>query len=130
MNQIQILLDTHALIWFVSNDAKLPHTVREKIETSKTVFFSIASIWEITIKLNIGKLSLKGEFENIELRMVEAGITTLPVTFADTAQYCHLPLHHRDPFDRILVAQAINYNLVLVSRDKAFDAYPIQRMWA
>ncbi|MEO1145800.1 MAG: type II toxin-antitoxin system VapC family toxin [Cyanobacteria bacterium J06638_22] len=126
----QILLDTHALIWFVSNDAKLPDAVREKIETSKTVFFSIASLWEIAIKLNIGKLSLKGEFENIEPRMVEAGITTLPVTFADTAQYRHLPLHHRDPFDRILVAQAINYNLVLVSRDKAFDAYPMQRMWA
>lgn len=126
----QILLDTHALIWFVSNDAKLPDTVREKIETSKTVFFSIVSLWEIAIKLNIGKLSLKGEFENIEPRMVEAGITTLPVTFADTVQYRHLPLHHRDPFDRILVAQAINYNLVLISRDIAFDAYPIQRMWA
>ncbi|NEQ46547.1 MAG: type II toxin-antitoxin system VapC family toxin [Leptolyngbya sp. SIOISBB] len=126
----QLLLDTHTLIWFVSNDAKLPNTVRETIETSRTVFFSLASLWEIAIKLNLGKLALKGTFEDLEPRMVEAGITTLPVTFADTAQYRHLPLHHRDPFDRILVAQAINYSLILISRDAAFDAYDVQRMWA
>ena len=125
----QILLDTHVLIWFVSNDANLPDAVREKVEVSKTVFFSIASLWEMAIKLNIGKLPLKGAFEDLEPRMVEAGITTLPVTFIDTVQYRRLPLHHRDPFDRILVAQAINYDLTLISRDTAFDAYPIQRVW-
>ncbi|MEO0406006.1 MAG: type II toxin-antitoxin system VapC family toxin [Cyanobacteria bacterium P01_A01_bin.135] len=125
----QLLLDTHALIWFVSDDENLPDEARERIEISKTVFCSVASLWEIAIKLNIGKLSLQGEFEDIEPQIVSANIATLPVTFADTAQYRHLPLHHRDPFDRILVAQALNHSLILISRDKAFDLYPIQRAW-
>ncbi|MFM7370941.1 MAG: type II toxin-antitoxin system VapC family toxin, partial [Sphaerospermopsis kisseleviana] len=75
-------------------------------------------------------LSLKGTFEDIEPQLIAADITILPVTFTDTVQFRYLPLHHRDPFDRILVAQAINHCLVLVSRDAAFDAYSIQRLWS
>jgi PIN domain nuclease of toxin-antitoxin system len=126
----RLLLDTHALIWFVSNDAKVPVSTKEKIESAETVFFSIASLWEMAIKLNIGKLPLQGAFEDIEPQVISAGITILPVTFTDTVQFRYLPLHHRDPFDRILVAQAMNNHLVLISRDPAFDAYSIQRVWS
>ncbi|MFW9258319.1 type II toxin-antitoxin system VapC family toxin [Nostoc sp. CALU 546] len=125
----RLLLDTHAFIWFVSNDATLPVLTREKIESAEAVFFSIASLWEMAIKLNIGKLSLQGAFEEIEPKVIAAGITILPITFPHTVQFRYLPLHHRDPFDRILVAQAINHSLVLISRDSAFDAYNIQRVW-
>ncbi|MEG4391791.1 MULTISPECIES: type II toxin-antitoxin system VapC family toxin [unclassified Microcoleus] len=126
----RLLLDTHALIWFVSNDPNLPVSTRDKIESADDVFLSIASLWEMAIKLNIGKLPLQGNFEDIEPQLIAAGITILPVTFADTVQFRYLPLHHRDPFDRILVAQAINHSLVLVSRDVAFDAYDLQRLWS
>ena len=125
----RLLLDTHALIWFVSNDPNLPGSTRDKIESADDVFLSIASLWEMAIKLNIGKLPLQGNFEDIEPQLIAAGITILPLTFADTVQFRYLPLHHRDPFDRILVAQAINHSLVLVSRDVAFDAYDLQRVW-
>ena len=126
----RLLLDTHALIWFVSNDPNLPVSTRDKIESAEDVFLSIASLWEMAIKLNIGKLPLQGNFEDIEPQLSAAGITILPITFADTVQFRYLPLHHRDPFDRILVAQAINHSLVLVSRDVAFDAYDLQRVWS
>lgn len=126
----RLLLDTHALIWFVSNDPNLPVSTRDKIESADDVFLSIASLWEMAIKLNIGKLPLQGNFEDIEPQLIAAGITILPVTFTDTVQFRYLPLHHRDPFDRILVAQAINHSLVLVSCDVAFDPYDIQRVWS
>lgn len=126
----RLLLDTHALIWFVSNDPNLPVSTRDKIESADDVLLSIASLWEMAIKLNIGKLPLQGNFEDIEPQLSAAGITILPITFADTVQFRYLPLHHRDPFDRILVAQAINNSLVLVSRDVAFDAYDLQRLWS
>jgi PIN domain nuclease of toxin-antitoxin system len=126
----RLLLDTHALIWFVSNDLNLPVSTRDKIESADDVFLSIASLWEMAIKLNIGKLVLQGNFEDIEPQLNAAGITILPLTFADTVQFRYLPLHHRDPFDRILVAQAINHSLVLISCDVAFDAYDLQRVWS
>lgn len=126
----RLLLDTHALIWFVSNDPNLPVSTRDQIESADDVFLSIASLWEMAIKLNIGKLPLQGNFEDIEPQLIAAGITILPLTFADTVQFRYLPLHHRDPFDRILVAQAINHSLVLVNRDVAFDAYDLQRVWS
>jgi PIN domain nuclease of toxin-antitoxin system len=125
----RLLLDTHALIWFVSDDANLPLSTKEKIESADDVFLSIVSLWEIAIKLNIGKLPLQGNFEDIEPQLIAAGIAILPITFTDTVQFRHLPLHHRDPFDRILVAQAINNSLVLISRDAAFDDYDMQRIW-
>jgi PIN domain nuclease of toxin-antitoxin system len=90
----RLLLDTHALIWFVSNDTNLPVSTRDKIESAEDVFLSIVSLWEMAIKLNIGTLPLQGNFEDIEPQLIAAGITILPVTFADTVQFRYLPLHH------------------------------------
>ena len=90
----RLLLDTHALIWFVSNDPNLPVSTRDKIESADDVFLSIASLWEMAIKLNRGKLPLQGNFEDIEPQLIAAGITIIPVTFAATVQFRYLPLHH------------------------------------
>lgn len=124
-----ILLDTHAFIWYSEDDSKLPESIKTEIETADRVCISIASLWEIAIKLSIGKLSLRSNYESIESSLEPAGIILLPISFADTVRVMNLPLHHRDPFDRILIAQAINNSLTLVSCDAAFTAYPIQLRW-
>ena len=123
------LLDTHALIWFLEEDAQLPEITRVQIETTPTVFLSTASLWEIAIKANIGKLTLSYPFRTIESILTDLGIVQLPITFADLEVYLTLPLHHRDPFDRLLVAQAIEHSLTLISRDTRMDAYKVQRFW-
>ena len=124
-----LLLDTHAFIWYSEDDPKLPESIKIEIETADRVYISIASLWEIAIKLSIGKLSLRSNYESIEASLEPAGIILLPISFADTVRVMNLPLHHRDPFDRILIAQAINNSLTLVSCDAAFTAYPIQLRW-
>ena len=124
-----ILLDTHAFIWYSEDDSKLPESIKTEIEIADRVCISIASLWEIAIKLSIGKLSLRSNYETIESSLEPAGIILLPISFADTVRVMNLPLHHRDPFDRILIAQAINNSLTLVSCDAAFTAYPIQLRW-
>ena len=123
------LLDTHALIWFLENDPQLPQTTRNQIETTPTIFVSIVSLWEIAIKTNIAKLTLSVPFNAIEANLIALGITQLPIAFADLEIYLSLPLHHRDPFDRLLIAQAINYSLTLISQDTPMDAFLIQRFW-
>jgi PIN domain nuclease of toxin-antitoxin system len=123
------LLDTHTLIWFLENDPRLPPTTRTQIETTPTIFISIVSLWEIAIKANIGKLSLSFPFNTITPNLMTTGITELPITFKDLEIYLSLPLHHRDPFDRILIAQAMNHSLSFISQDTQMDAYPIQRLW-
>lgn len=125
-----LLLDTHAFIWFSENAPNLSVTLKEQIESADRVYLSIASLWEIAIKISIGKLTLQSDYADIEAQLPAAGILLLPISFADTVRVRNLPFHHRDPFDRILIAQSINHSLVLVSRDEMFDAYAVQRLWA
>jgi len=99
------------------------------IDIADKVYLSIASLWEIAIKLNLGKLSLSKSYETIGTKLENSDILLLPISFTDTLQIRYLPLDHRDPFDRMLIAQAINRNLVIISRDTKFDYYPIQRLW-
>jgi PIN domain nuclease of toxin-antitoxin system len=124
-----LLLDTHAFIWYSENDRKLSDLLKTEIETADSVYISIASLWEIAIKLSIGKLSLKSNYESIEASLEPAGIILLPISFADTVRVMNLPLHHRDPFDRIIIAQSINNSLTLVSCDAIFTSYSIQLRW-
>jgi PIN domain nuclease of toxin-antitoxin system len=125
----QFLLDTHAFIWLSENSDELPSNLKEIIEAADIVYLSIVSLWEIAIKLNLGKLSLQQDYEAIETELEASDILLLPITFNDTIQIRDLPLHHRDPFDRMLIAQAITRSLTVISRDVNFDAYPIQRLW-
>ncbi|MBD2183130.1 type II toxin-antitoxin system VapC family toxin [Planktothrix sp. FACHB-1355] len=124
-----ILLDTHAFIWLAEDDPNLPVSLRDAIENTDNVFVSIASFWEISIKIKIGKLSLLSDFNEMEYSFQSTRFKLLPISLKDTIQLYNLPLYHKDPFDRILVAQAMNNSLVLISRDVAFDAYPVRRMW-
>jgi PIN domain nuclease of toxin-antitoxin system len=124
-----ILLDTHTLLWFLENDPQLPTTTRTRIETTATAFISIVSLWEIAIKTNIGKLTLTIPFSQLQTELTTQNITQLPITFSDLETYHNLPLHHRDPFDRLLISQAINHNLPFISRDTEFAPYPIEQIW-
>ncbi|MCL1473912.1 type II toxin-antitoxin system VapC family toxin [Argonema antarcticum] len=127
---MNILLDTHTFLWYLQDSKELSSKAAEIIEDpSNTLWLSIASLWEISIKLGLGKLSLQNSFSELEEVSQQLKIEVLPITFSDTERYLNLPLHHRDPFDRILVAQAMNHSLVLISRDVAFDAYDLQRVW-
>ncbi|MCL1462902.1 type II toxin-antitoxin system VapC family toxin [Argonema galeatum] len=127
---MKALLDTHAFLWYLLGDPKLGSKAKEAIDTKTGLYFSIASLWEISIKINVGKLQLNRPFQDLQKELQYINAQLLPITFEDTETYISLPLNHRDPFDRILVAQAINHSLVLISRDPAFDAYPIQRLWS
>lgn len=126
----QFLLDTHTFIWLTEDSPNLPDDLREMINVADLVYVSIASLWEISIKLKLGKLLLKQSYESIGATIASSDILLLTIAFEDTVQLLNLPLHHSDPFDRILIAQAINHSLIMISTDKKFDAYPIQRVWA
>ncbi|MEI6330187.1 MAG: type II toxin-antitoxin system VapC family toxin [Pseudanabaena sp. ELA645] len=126
-----MLLDTHTLLWFLNNDSRLPVGVRRKIEETELVFVSAVSLWEIAIKINIGKLNILTSFEAIKENMNALNIQELPIEFDDSLAYIGLPIlkQHKDPFDRMIVAQATRRSLTLVSADKKLDAYPINRLW-
>ena len=126
-----MLLDTHTLLWFLNNDSRLPVSVRQKIEETELVFVSAVSIWEIAIKINIGKLNIVTSFEEIKENMNALNIQELPIEFDDSLAYTRLPIlkEHKDPFDRMIVAQAMRRSLTLVSADKKLDAYPVNRLW-
>ncbi|WP_071187654.1 type II toxin-antitoxin system VapC family toxin [Trichormus sp. NMC-1] len=124
-----VLIDTHVFIWLAEADPTLPNSIKDILENTDNVFVSIASFWEISIKLKIGKLSLYSDFNTIEDSFATTRFKLLSITLKDTIQLYNLPLHHKDPFDRILVSQAINNSLVVVSRDQTLDSYPIQRLW-
>jgi len=124
------LLDTHTFIWLTENNPRLPDRLRDMIDDADLVYLSIASLWEIAIKLKLGKLSLQREYETIGPAIEASDILILPIAFADTVQIRHLPLHHGDPFDQILIAQGINNSLPIISTDLKGNAYPVQRIWA
>lgn len=127
---MKYLLDTHALIWFFENDKQLPERIRSVItDGNNTIYASIASIWEIAIKVGLGKLELTlttdAIFEQIEKDdFILLAITNEPINIVQT-----LPHHHRDPFDRMIIAQAQAADCTIISRDAAFDAYDVPVLW-
>ena len=126
----QNLLDTHTLIWYINGEAELSATAKKAIEADNTInFVSIASLWEMAIKISLGKLELKTPFNQIGRLIEENGFEVLPVTFEDTLTASTLPFHHRDPFDRIIIVQSFNNGLTLISKDKNFDLYNATVLW-
>jgi len=125
------LLDTHSFLWFISGSPNLSRTARTLIEdAANQPFLSVASLWEMAIKLSLGKLSLGEPFEVLIPRQMELnGINLLGIEIEHTAVVARLPFHHRDPFDRLLVAQAVVERMPIVSADAAFDAYEVERLW-
>ncbi len=124
------LLDTHVLIWFLNGDKLLSNKARKAIESDSAInFVSIASLWEIAIKLSLNRLEIKFPFEAISKEFEKNNFQLLPITFNDTLMLSSLPLHHRDPFDRILICQSITNNFTLISKDKEFAGYKIKLLW-
>lgn len=124
------LLDTHTLIWYINGDPELSQNARIAIEANNTInFVSIASLWEIAIKISLGKLELKTPFNQIGRQIEDNGFEVLPLTFEDTLTVSTLPFHHRDPFDRIIIVQSFNNGLTLISKDKNFDVYQANVVW-
>ena len=127
---MQYLLDTHTLIWFISGSKELSQTARQAIEEDNvTNFVSIASLWEIAIKVSLNKLELKTSFSQINKQLLENGFELLPITFEDTLTVSALPFHHRDPFDRIIITQAITNGLIIISKDEHFSLYGVNVIW-
>ncbi len=119
-----LLLDTHVLLWALDAPERLPQDVVAQIEAPETtVYFSAASIWEIAIKTSLGKIDFHYSPEAIAQAARETGFVELPVSAAHGAKVAHLPLHHRDPFDRLLVAQALLMPAQLLTADSALVPY-------
>ncbi len=128
---MKLLLDTHALLWFLLEDAKLSSNARSLIaDPANDPLVSPASYWEIAIKISLDKYTLAEDFvEFMESQLAENDLTVLPITVAHAAVVARLPFHHRDPFDRLLIAQAMVESVPVLSSDRAFDLYPVARMW-
>jgi PIN domain nuclease of toxin-antitoxin system len=125
------LLDTHTFIWLMDSPALVPARVRQRLaDPSSQLVVSAVVCWEVATKFSLGKLSLPGRIAvNVERAAAGAGYGLLPITFAHAQRSASLPWHHKDPFDRLLIAQAIVEQLTLVSNDGKFDRYSIDRFW-
>lgn len=128
---MRILVDTHALIWFLEGNSLLSVAARDAIQDDQNErFFSHASAWEISIKLALGKLRLVAPYDEIFPDALNAnGLVALPTEFAHYSKLQELRWHHRDPFDRLLIAQAHVENLAVVTRDPMFAQYGVQIIW-
>ncbi|NUM54275.1 MAG: type II toxin-antitoxin system VapC family toxin [Candidatus Hydrogenedentes bacterium] len=128
---MNLLLDTHAAVWFLEGNDKLRPTARQFIgDPNNNSFVSIVSLWEVGIKLSASKLELKSPFEEVFPGELDRnGIALLRLEIAHIARATSLPFYHRDPFDRMLVAQCLVEGLSIVSADAALDAYGVSRFW-
>lgn len=128
---MRILLDTHVLIWLVEGDKNLSTVARSTIEDEdNSLYLSIASLWEITIKLSLGKLDLQLSVdEMVESFLIPGGIEILQIETGHLSILRDLPLHHRDPFDRLIIAQAQAEKMTLISADGVFDLYGVDLQW-
>jgi PIN domain nuclease of toxin-antitoxin system len=128
---VRLLLDTHALLWFYLADPQLSVTARRLIEDpGNTKFVSLASYWELAIKISLGRYVLKESYDDfIQHAIFDNGFLILPVEPRHTAGLVSLPYHHKDPFDRLLVAQARMEGIRLVSADSVLDRYGVTRVW-
>lgn len=128
---MKLLLDTHAFLWFVLGDDRCSVPARNLIEDeSNEKWLSPASYWELAIKISLGKYRLPGPFrEFINQSVHDNGFLILPIEPDHAATLTNLPFHHRDPFDRLIVAQAMTEDMPILSADKALDAYAITRQW-
>lgn len=128
---MNLLLDTHTLIWWLADSPLLSAPAREAIaDRANTVWVSAASAWEITTKFRIGKLpGVQPVINTLEAEILREGFQLLDIRFAHGCLAGSLKHDHRDPFDRMLIAQALQENLILVSNESLFDAFGVTRIW-
>ena len=128
---MRLLLDTSALIWFVTDSPRMPNRLKDLLETDGTeTFISFVSPWEIAIKTRLGKLDLgRPLYPDIAQTVSRNGFLMLPPDWQDVQAVAHLPFHHRDPFDRMIVAQALRHKLTVMTPDALWDRYGVSRIW-
>lgn len=127
---MRFLIDTHIFIWFINGDNQLPSPVLSQIENPQnTCMISIASIWEMGIKYGMGRLELNNDFSAINRFLYDNSIQILPVNFEHIQKLTELPFHHRDPFDRVIIAQAISEQMSIITKDELFSHYSINILW-
>ena len=128
---MKLLLDTQALLWFLLDDHRLSGKARENISgPDALIFVSPASLWEIAIKISLGKYELPAPFEAFwDEQFLTNDFALLPISVSHAARVVNLPFHHRDPFDRLIIAQSLVEAIPLVSSDILFDRYSVERVW-
>ncbi len=123
---MRFLIDTHALIWYVGGKKKLSRKVISAIEDAKNqVYVSKASLWELAIKISLGKLEISIPFEELEPFLEENSFFILDYNFSHLTALLSLSFHHSDPFDRLIISQAITDDLTIITKDKLFKKYPV-----
>ena len=128
---MRVLVDTHTFLWALLGDHRLSARAKQVLTSGEhELVFSLVSLWEIAIKIKVGKLNAVGSsVAYIRDEMGEYGMELLPVRYEHILQLEHLPLHHSEPFDRLLIAQAVAESLPILTHDKMFPLYPVKLIW-
>lgn len=127
---MRLLLDTQTFLWFISDSPRLSRHGKVALEDDNELLLSVASLWEIAIKVSLGKLVIALPYDAFIMQQLTLNtIQLLPIQVAHLAMVSTLAFHHRDPFDRLLIAQSLVEHLPIVSSDSSFDAYHVQRLW-
>jgi PIN domain nuclease of toxin-antitoxin system len=124
---MRLLLDANSFLWWVTSSARLSEAARQAIaDDANEVAVAIGSLWEIAIKRSLGKLQFPHDFETV---LRDEGFSLLPIAYAHLRVLETLPLHHRDPFDRLLIAQSLAERIPIVTNDKSFASYGVEIVW-
>ena len=127
---MDLLLDTHAFIWFSEDSPSLPEISKQLIKNSNNnSFISMASLWEMSIKISLNKLKCSIPFEDLYDLIIENGFEILPISFNHLVKQNQLEYYHRDPFDRLIISQALFEDMLLISKETIFDQYDVKRIW-
>jgi PIN domain nuclease of toxin-antitoxin system len=128
---VRLLLDTHAFLWWVADDRRLTRKARAAMASRESAcFLSMASVWEMAIKVGLQRLELPSSVDRfVSEQMAANAFEPLPIDLGHAGDVARLPFHHRDPFDRLLVAQALGEGLTIVSADPVFGKYGVKRIW-
>jgi PIN domain nuclease of toxin-antitoxin system len=127
---MKFLIDAHVLIWYLDGNKKLRDKTRDLINNDENVVvISVASLWEFAIKINLKKINTKISLPEVQAYILEREFTMLNISFKHLNALSALPTHHGDPFDRLIIAQALTEDLTIISADKEFRAYPVNVIW-
>jgi PIN domain nuclease of toxin-antitoxin system len=128
---MRYLLDTHSFLWFIAGDEQMSEKARHLIEdVENDIDLSVRSLWEMSIKMSLGKLTFSRPFsEIIPQQIKQNSIDLMPIAMQDMSRLVDLPFHHRDPFDRLIIVQAMTRNIPVIGDDAEFSNYPVELVW-